>query len=97
MLWDQAIVRNTYKLRPDPESFVSYQRFGWNYYTTLRVEKALTCYGDLRETTHGDLGPPYPVPNTDGMAIPIKPVASPPTAVLMYSGAFYLLNMFVVG
>jgi len=28
MLWDQAIVRNTYKLRPDPESFVSYQRFG---------------------------------------------------------------------
>jgi len=29
MLWDQAMVRNTYKLRPDPESFVSYQRFGW--------------------------------------------------------------------
>ncbi len=29
MLWDQAIVRNTYKLRPDPKSFVSYQRFGW--------------------------------------------------------------------
>src|SRR2546422_10740442 len=29
MLWDQAIVRNTYKLRPGPESFVSYQRFGW--------------------------------------------------------------------
>jgi hypothetical protein len=29
MLWDQAIVRNTYKLRPDSESFVSYQRFGW--------------------------------------------------------------------
>ncbi len=29
MLWDQAIVRNTYKLRPDPECFVSYQRFGW--------------------------------------------------------------------
>jgi hypothetical protein len=29
MLWDQAIVRNTYKLRPEPESFVSYQRFGW--------------------------------------------------------------------
>jgi hypothetical protein len=28
MLWDQAIVRNTYKLRSDPESFVSYQRFG---------------------------------------------------------------------
>jgi hypothetical protein len=29
ILWDQAIVRNTYKLDPDPESFVSYQRFGW--------------------------------------------------------------------
>jgi len=29
MLWDQAIVRNTYKLRSEPESFVSYQRFGW--------------------------------------------------------------------
>jgi len=29
MMWDQAIVRNTYKLRSDPESFVSYQRFGW--------------------------------------------------------------------
>lgn len=29
MLWDQATVRNTYNLRPDPESFVSYQRFGW--------------------------------------------------------------------
>ena len=28
MLWDQAIVRNRYKLRPDPESFVSYQCFG---------------------------------------------------------------------
>src|SRR5947199_7170543 len=29
MMWDQAIVRNRYKLRPHPESFVSYQRFGW--------------------------------------------------------------------
>ena len=29
MMWDQAIVRITYKLRSDPESFVSYQRFGW--------------------------------------------------------------------
>jgi hypothetical protein len=29
MLWDQAIVRNRYKLHPEPESFVSYQRFGW--------------------------------------------------------------------
>lgn len=29
MLWDQEIVRNTYKLKSDPQSFVSYQRFGW--------------------------------------------------------------------
>ncbi len=29
MLWDQAIVRNTYKLHSDPESFASYQRYGW--------------------------------------------------------------------
>lgn len=29
MLWDQAVVRNTYKLTSDPECFVSYQRFGW--------------------------------------------------------------------
>ena len=28
MLWDQEIVRNTYKLRSDPQSFVSYQRYG---------------------------------------------------------------------
>jgi hypothetical protein len=36
MLWDQAIVRNTYKLRPDPESFVSYQRFGWKLHHVPR-------------------------------------------------------------
>jgi hypothetical protein len=44
MLWDQAIVRNTYKLRPDPESFVSYQRFGWkllHYVTRGKTVKVL--------------------------------------------------------
>jgi hypothetical protein len=44
MLWDQAIVRNTYKLRPDPESFVSYQRFGWkllHHVTRSRTVNAL--------------------------------------------------------
>jgi hypothetical protein len=44
MLWDQAIVRNTYKLRPDPESFVSYQRFGWkllHHVTRNRTDNAL--------------------------------------------------------
>ena len=47
MLWDQAIVRNTYKLRPDPESFASYQRFGWKL---LHMAKLSKCYGSLRET-----------------------------------------------
>src|SRR2546425_1510459 len=44
MLWDQAIVRNTYKLRPDPESFVSYRRFGWkllHHVTRNRTVNAL--------------------------------------------------------
>ena len=44
MMWDQAIVRNTYKLRPDPESFVSYQRFGWkllHYVTRSKTVKVL--------------------------------------------------------
>ena len=36
MLWDQAIVRNTYKLCPDPESFVSNQRFGWKLHHVTR-------------------------------------------------------------
>jgi hypothetical protein len=44
MLWDQAVVRNTYKLRPDPESFVSYQCFGWkllHHVTRNETVKAL--------------------------------------------------------
>ena len=41
MLWDQAIVRNTYKLRPDPESFVSYQRFGWKLLHHITRNKTL--------------------------------------------------------
>jgi len=44
MLWDQAIVRNRYKLRPDPESFVSYQRYGWKllqHITRNKTAKAL--------------------------------------------------------
>lgn len=28
MLWDQKIVRDTYKLRSEPDDFVAYQRFG---------------------------------------------------------------------
>lgn len=29
LLWDQKVVRNTFKLGPEPKDFVSYQRFGW--------------------------------------------------------------------
>jgi len=39
MMWDQAIVRNTYKLRPDPESFVAYQHFGWKLLHRITRDK----------------------------------------------------------
>ncbi len=43
-LGSKAIVRNTYKLRPDPESFVSYRRFGWkllHHITHNKTDKVL--------------------------------------------------------
>jgi hypothetical protein len=47
MLWDQAIVRNTYKLRPDPESFVSYQRFGWKLLHHVTRDKTVKVLQQL--------------------------------------------------
>src|SRR5256712_73736 len=47
MLWDQAIVRNTYKLRPGPESFVSYQRFGWKLLHHVTRNKAVNALHQL--------------------------------------------------
>ena len=47
MLWDQAIVRNTYKLRPDPESFVSYQRFGWKLLHHVTRDKTVRVLQEL--------------------------------------------------
>ena len=47
MLWDQAIVRNTYKLRPDPESFVSYQRFGWKLLHHITRNKTVNALRQL--------------------------------------------------
>jgi hypothetical protein len=47
MLWDQAIVRNTYKLRPDPESFVSYQRFGWKLLHHITRNKTVNALQQL--------------------------------------------------
>src|SRR5712664_1041027 len=47
MLWDQAIVRNTYKLSPDPESFVSYQRFGWKLLHHVTRNKTVSALRQL--------------------------------------------------
>lgn len=47
MLWDQAIVRNTYKLPPDPESFVSYQRFGWKLLHHVTRNKTVNALRQL--------------------------------------------------
>jgi len=47
MLWDQAIVRNTYKLRPDPGSFVSYQRFGWKLLHHVTRDKTVKVLRQL--------------------------------------------------
>jgi hypothetical protein len=41
MLWDQAIVRYTYKLRPDLGSYVSYQPYGW------KLLHHVTCNGTV--------------------------------------------------
>jgi len=47
MIWDQAIVRNTYKLRSDPESFVSYQRFGWKLLHHVTRDKPVSVLRQL--------------------------------------------------
>ncbi|SRR6266480_962233 len=49
MLWDQAIVRNTYRLRPDPESFVSYQRFGWKLLHRITRNKTANVLRQLEK------------------------------------------------
>lgn len=49
MVWDQTIVRNTYKLRPDPESFVSYQRFGWKLLRHITRNRSINVLQQLEE------------------------------------------------
>ena len=49
MLWDQAIVRKTYKLRPDPESFVSYQLFGWKLLHHVTLSKSINVLQRLEK------------------------------------------------
>jgi len=56
MLWDQAIVRNTYKLRPDPESFVSYQRFGWKLLHHVTRNKTVNVLRHLERDHARTLG-----------------------------------------
>ena len=51
MLWEQAIVGNTYKPRPDPDSFVSYQRFGWKLLHHVTRGKTVKVLRQL-ETDH---------------------------------------------
>ena len=56
MLWDQAIVRNTYKLRPDPESFVSYQRFGWKLLHHVTRNRAVNTLQQLERDHARSIG-----------------------------------------
>lgn len=56
ILWDQAIVRNTYKLRPDPESFVSYQRFGWKLLHHVTRSKSIKLLEQLEKDHAGSAG-----------------------------------------
>src|SRR5216683_1068622 len=56
MLWDQAIVRNTYKLHPDPESFVSYQRFGWKLLNHVTRNKTANVLRQLERDHAGTVG-----------------------------------------
>ncbi|OLB69797.1 hypothetical protein AUI06_08220 [archaeon 13_2_20CM_2_52_21] len=56
MLWDQAIVRNTYKLRPYPESFVSYQRFGWKLLHHVTRNKSVRVIRQLERDHAKSIG-----------------------------------------
>jgi hypothetical protein len=56
MVWDQAIVRNTYKLRPDPESYVSYQRFGWKLLHHVTRDKTVKALRQLERDHARSIG-----------------------------------------
>src|SRR5207245_7887576 len=62
MMWDQAIDRNTYKLRPDPESFVSYQRFGWKLLHHVTRNKTVKVLRQLERDHARTVGYFEPVP-----------------------------------
>jgi len=56
MMWDQAIVRNTYKLRSDPESFVSYQGFGWKLLHHIMRGKTVRVLWQLERDHRRSIG-----------------------------------------
>lgn len=56
MLWDQAIVRNTYVLRADPESFVCYQRYGWKLLHHVTRNKPVRVLRQLERDHAGSVG-----------------------------------------
>jgi hypothetical protein len=56
ILWDQAIIRNTYKLRPDPESFVSYQPFGWKLLHHVTLGKTVKVLRELERDHARSIG-----------------------------------------
>ena len=89
MLWDQAIVRNTYKLRPDPESFVSYQRFGWKLLHHITRSKTVKVLQQLEKDHARSVG--YFEPMTmilDHLAFSPKLCARAVTALGGPSNAF---------
>jgi len=89
MIWDQAIVRNTYKLRPDPESFVSYQRFGWKLLHHVTRDKTVKVLRQLEKDHARTIG--YFEPITiilDHLAFSPKPSARAVAALGGSSKAF---------
>ena len=61
MLWDQAIVRNTYKLRPDPERFASYQRFGWKLLHHITRNKTVNALRQIERDHARTVGYSEPI------------------------------------
>ncbi len=89
MLWDQAIVRNTYKLRPDPESFVSSQRFGWKLLHHVTRNKTVNVLRQLERDHARTVGYFEPITMIlDHLAFSHKLVARAVAALGRFSQAF---------
>ena len=89
MLWDQAIVRNTYKLRPDLESYVSYQRFGWKLLHHVTRNKTVNVLRQLERDHARTVGYFEPITMIlDHLAFSHKLVARAVAALGGFSQAF---------